>query len=103
MRLATHHAGEPLIAESSDKLPNGVSMMRLTARGVRSPRHTTQYWEAGPVDGPLMIFLHGWPGIGLMWRAQTEAFASEGWRCISPDMRGYGGCSAPTASNAYAL
>ena len=78
-------------------------MMRLTARTFRSPRHTTCYWEAGPIDGPLMIFLHGWPEIGLMWRAQVEAFASEGWRCVAPDMRGYGGSSAPTASRAYAL
>lgn len=77
--------------------------MSLTSRRFHSPRHTTHYWEAGPVDGPLMIFLHGWPGIGLMWRAQIEAFASEGWRCIAPDMRGYGGSSAPTASEAYAL
>jgi pimeloyl-ACP methyl ester carboxylesterase len=50
-----------------------------------------------------MIFLHGWPGIGVMWRAQVESFASEGWHCIAPDMRGYGGSSAPTASEAYAL
>jgi pimeloyl-ACP methyl ester carboxylesterase len=77
--------------------------MRLAVRTFRSPRHTTCYWEAGPIDGPLMIFLHGWPGIGLMWRAQVEAFASEGWRCVAPDMRGYGGSSAPTASEAYAL
>jgi pimeloyl-ACP methyl ester carboxylesterase len=75
----------------------------MTARTVSSPRHTTCYWEAGPVDGPLMFFLHGWPQIGLMWRAQVEAFASEGWHCIAPDMRGYGGSSAPTASEAYAL
>jgi len=75
----------------------------LIARTFRSPRHTTRYWETGPADGPLMIFLHGWPGIGLMWRAQIEAFASEGWRCVAPDMRGYGGSSAPTASQAYAL
>ena len=78
-------------------------MMRLTARTFRSPRHTTRYWEAGPIDGPLMIFLHGWPEIGLMWRAQVEAFAAEGWRCVAPDMRGYGGSSAPTASAAHAL
>jgi pimeloyl-ACP methyl ester carboxylesterase len=51
----------------------------------------------------LMIFLHGWPEIGLMWRTQIEAFASEGWRCVAPDMRGYGGSSAPAASEAYAL
>jgi pimeloyl-ACP methyl ester carboxylesterase len=50
-----------------------------------------------------MIFLHGWPGIGLMWRSQVEAFATEGWHCIAPDMRGYGGSSAPTTSEAYAL
>jgi pimeloyl-ACP methyl ester carboxylesterase len=38
-----------------------------------------------------------------MWRAQIEAFASEGWRCIAPDMRGYGGSSAPAAPEAYRL
>jgi pimeloyl-ACP methyl ester carboxylesterase len=75
----------------------------LTVRTFNSPRHTTRYWEAGPVDGPLMIFVHGWPEIGLMWRAQLEAFGSEGWHCVAPDMRGYGGSSAPYASEAYAL
>lgn len=77
--------------------------MPLAGRIFRSPRHTTRYWEIGPADGPLMMLLHGWPGIGLMWRAQAEAFASEGWRCVAPDMRGYGGSSAPTAAEAYAL
>jgi len=75
----------------------------LTHCTFSSARHTTAYLAAGPVDGPLMIFLHGWPQIGLMWRAQIEAFASAGWRCIAPDMRGYGGSSAPTASEAYTL
>lgn len=82
---------------SSDNVPD------LTVHTFSSPRHTTRYLEAGPANGPLMIFLHGWPEIGLMWRAQIEAFASEGWRCIAPDMRGYGGSSAPAASEAYAL
>jgi pimeloyl-ACP methyl ester carboxylesterase len=75
----------------------------LIARTVSSPRHTTRFWQAGPDDGKLLIFLHGWPGIGLMWRAQLQALASEGWRCIAPDMRGYGGSSAPAAAEAYAL
>jgi len=78
-------------------------MMQLTSHSFRSPRHTTHYWAAGPADGPLMIFLHGWPQIGLMWRAQIEAFASDGWRCIAPDMRGYGASSAYTDPAAYAL
>ncbi|HEY0793077.1 MAG TPA: alpha/beta fold hydrolase [Chthoniobacterales bacterium] len=75
----------------------------LTGRTFSSPRDTTRYWEAGPLDGPLMIFLHGWPEIGLIWRAHLEAFASEGWRCVAPDMRGYGGSSAPADSEGYAL
>jgi len=75
----------------------------FTARIFASSRHTSRYWEAGPAEGPLMIFLHGWPQIGLMWRAQMEAFASEGWRCIAPDMRGYGRSTAPSPSETYAL
>jgi len=46
----------------------------LTSATFSSARHTTHYWEAGVAGGPLMIFLHGWPGIGLLWRAQMEAF-----------------------------
>jgi pimeloyl-ACP methyl ester carboxylesterase len=81
-------------------MPKGFTLTNAT---FSSPRHTTHYWEAGVAGGPLIMFLHGWPEIGLVWRAQMEAFASEGWHCIAPDMRGYGGSSAPSASEAYAL
>jgi pimeloyl-ACP methyl ester carboxylesterase len=50
-----------------------------------------------------MIFLHGWPSISLMWRAQMDAFALEGWHCVAPDLRGYGGSSAPAANDAYII
>lgn len=68
----------------------------------RTPRHTTHYLEAGRADGPLMMFLHGWPELGIIWRAQMAAFAAKGWRCIAPDMRGYGGSSIPADPAAYA-
>ena len=48
-----------------------------------------------------MIFLHGWPELSLIWRAQMDAFAADGWRCVAPDLRGYGGSSAPAADDAY--
>ena len=64
-------------------------------------RHTTHYLQSGPADGPLMMFLHGWPEIGLVWRAQMDAFAAKGWRCVAPDMRGCSGSSAPAATDAY--
>jgi pimeloyl-ACP methyl ester carboxylesterase len=75
----------------------------LTVRTVSSPRHTSRYLEAGPADGPLMLFLHGWPGIGLMWRTQLEAFAADGWHCVAPDMRGYGGSSVPDRTDDYRM
>jgi pimeloyl-ACP methyl ester carboxylesterase len=83
----------PDMAES-----NPVAVRRLVGG-----RHTTAYLDQGPADGPLMIFVHGWPELGLVWRAQMAHFAALGWRCIAPDMRGYGGSSAPTATSAYAM
>ena len=74
----------------------------LVSHTFSTPRHTTHYLECGPADGPLILFLHGWPEIGLVWRAQMEAFAAEGWHCVAPDMRGYGGSSAPADRAAYA-
>lgn len=75
----------------------------LASRTFRTPRHTTHYLESGPANGPLMMFLHGWPELSLIWRAQMAAFAAEGWHCVAPDMRGYGGSSAPAANHAYTL
>ena len=75
----------------------------LVSRTFSTPRHTTHYLESGPADGPLMIFLHGWPELSLMWRTQMDAFATDGWRCVAPDLRGYGGSSAPAANDAYTI
>lgn len=50
-----------------------------------------------------MFFLHGWPELGLVWRKQIEHFAALGWRCIAPDMRGYGGSSKPENFAAYTI
>ena len=68
-----------------------------------TPRHRTAWIEAGPTEGPLMIFIHGWPELGLLWRRQIEHFAARGWRCVAPDMRGYGGSSVPTDIASYAV
>ncbi|WP_202807776.1 alpha/beta hydrolase [Mycolicibacterium aromaticivorans] len=75
----------------------------MIARTFSTPRHTTHYLESGPADGPLMVFLHGWPSIGLIWHAQMEAFSADGWHCVAPDLRGYGGSSVPAAGDAYAI
>jgi pimeloyl-ACP methyl ester carboxylesterase len=52
-------------------------------------------------DGPVVLFCHGWPESWYSWRHQMLALAQAGYRCIAPDMRGYGGTSAPDALEAY--
>ena len=75
----------------------------MTEHAVETARHTTHYLESGPTDGPLLIFVHGWPALSIMWRKQLEHFAGLGYRCVAPDMRGYGKSSAPRAHEEYAL
>jgi len=83
--------------------PAMAEIASFAGRRLTTMRHSTAYLEAGPANGPLMVFVHGWPELSLVWRAQIEHFASRGWRCVAPDMRGYGGSSAPPATNAYAM
>ncbi len=58
----------------------------MTEHSTTSRRHRTAYLETGPASGPLMIFIHGHPEIGLLWRAQMDYFGVAGWHCVAPDM-----------------
>ena len=57
---------------------------------LKTARHTTGYLACGAEAAPLLIFCHGWPELSLSWRHQLPALAALGFRCIAPDMRGYG-------------
>jgi pimeloyl-ACP methyl ester carboxylesterase len=61
-----------------------------TEHTATSARHTTGYLASGADDAPLLIFVHDWPELSLSWRHQLPVFAALGFRCIAPDMRGYG-------------
>ncbi|WP_269744458.1 alpha/beta fold hydrolase [Stigmatella aurantiaca] len=50
-----------------------------------------------------MIFIHGWPELSSMWWHQLECFSALGFRCVAPDMRGYGGSSQPSSLGDFAL
>ncbi len=70
---------------------------------IETARHRTFYLESGPPGGPVLVFVHGWPALAMSWRPQLVHFAALGYRCIAPDMRGYGGSSAPRRREDYAL
>jgi pimeloyl-ACP methyl ester carboxylesterase len=57
----------------------------------------------GPVDGELVILLHGFPEGAEMWLRQIGALAKAGCLAVAPDLRGYGKTDAPEGVEAYAL
>jgi len=60
-----------------------------------------RYAEIG--SGPLVLFCHGWPESWYSWRHQLTAVSAAGFRCVAPDMRGYGGTEAPEPIDQYTL
>jgi pimeloyl-ACP methyl ester carboxylesterase len=70
---------------------------------VRTARHTSHVLACGPADGPLLVFVHGWPELALSWRHAMPAMAALGFRCVAPDMRGYGRSTVHPHAADYAL
>ncbi|MDE0943276.1 MAG: alpha/beta hydrolase [Alphaproteobacteria bacterium] len=56
---------------------------------------------AGPVDGPLVLFLHGFPQSKYAWRSELPALAKAGFRAAAPNQRGYSPGARPTLLSDY--
>jgi pimeloyl-ACP methyl ester carboxylesterase len=52
-------------------------------------------------DGPLVLFLHGFPDFWYSWRFQLPAVARAGFRAWAPDLRGYNLTEKPVGVHAY--
>jgi pimeloyl-ACP methyl ester carboxylesterase len=75
----------------------------VTEHVAKSARHTSFYLACGPEDGPLVIFVHGWPELSISWRHQLPFLAAMGFRAVAPDMRGYGRSSVYGRHEDYGL
>ncbi|MFT2713274.1 alpha/beta fold hydrolase [Clavibacter sp. Sh2126] len=57
------------------------------------------FWrEAGPVDAPVLLLLHGYPSSSHMFRHLIPALAGR-YRVIAPDLVGFGRSSAPSVDD----
>jgi abhydrolase domain-containing protein 6 len=52
--------------------------------------HAWPYLEAGPPDGPPMVFLHGYGTSKDAMMSMAAHFARRGWRTLAPDLPGFG-------------
>lgn len=69
---------------------------------VRAGALLVAYAEAGPMSGPPVILLHGWPYDIYSFAEVAPLLAARGFRVIVPFLRGYGGTrfvSADTKRN----
>jgi pimeloyl-ACP methyl ester carboxylesterase len=55
---------------------------------------------AGDPGQPLLVFLHGFPEAAFVWDELLEHFGLR-YRCVAPNLRGYGDSSSPGEVEAY--
>lgn len=65
-------------------LPNSISIFHRTA---------------GPLDGPVILLLHGFPASSFQFRNLIPILASAGYRVIAPDLPGFGFTEIPASLN----
>ena len=58
---------------------------------------------AGPVNGPLVVLLHGFPEFWYGWQHQIPALAEAGFRVLALDQRGYNLSEKPRRVRDYCL
>jgi pimeloyl-ACP methyl ester carboxylesterase len=75
----------------------------MQTRIVETDGLTQQVLEDGPEGGPLVLLIHGFPELGLSWRAQVKALGEAGYRAVAPDMRGYGGTDKPGRTEEHTI
>lgn len=74
--------------------------MRITVNNISL--HVVDNYDGNcSSDTPVLLFLHYWGGSSRTWAPVMEALPAA-WRCIAPDLRGWGDSEAPM-DDAYAL
>ncbi len=73
----------------------------MQTRTIQTDGLKQQVLEAG--EGPLVLLIHGFPELGISWRAQVQALAEAGYHAVAPDMRGYGGTDKPERTEDYSI
>jgi pimeloyl-ACP methyl ester carboxylesterase len=85
----------PWSARRNDPLGMTETLRLATAPGIEIACRAS-----GPLGAPRLVFLHGFPEGSFIWDGLRAQF-SDRYRCLAPDLRGYGESSAPAEVAAY--
>ncbi|MEP7047729.1 MAG: haloalkane dehalogenase [Ilumatobacteraceae bacterium] len=59
------------------------------------------YVDEGPRDAPVVLLLHGEPAWSYLYRRMIPPLTGAGYRCIAPDLIGFGRSDKPTDRATY--
>ncbi|EFV12345.1 hypothetical protein HMPREF9336_02807 [Segniliparus rugosus ATCC BAA-974] len=59
--------------------------------------------DEGPLDGPVVVLLHGFPERSGSWRGVIPPLVAAGRRVLAPDQRGYSPGARPEGAKHYTL
>jgi hypothetical protein len=81
--------------------PDGGSNMDLREKFIVTNGIKLHVMEAGLQDGPMVLFLHGFPEFWYAWRKQINYFVEKGYLVVAPDQRGYNLSDKPIGIASY--
>ncbi len=59
--------------------------------------------DTGPLDGPTVVLLHGFPQRATCWAPVAARLNAAGVRTLAPDQRGYSAGARPSGRAAYTI
>lgn len=59
------------------------------------------YLDEGPRDGQIVVLMHGEPSWSFLYRKMIPPLAAAGFRCIVPDLVGFGKSDKPASRSDY--
>ncbi len=59
------------------------------------------YIDVGPADGTVILLLHGEPTWSYLYRRMIPPLTAAGFRCVAPDLIGFGRSDKPTKRSTY--
>ncbi|WP_121253608.1 alpha/beta fold hydrolase [Nocardioides ferulae] len=59
--------------------------------------------DEGPLDGPVVVLLHGFPERSTSWREVAPLLHARGLRTVAPDQRGYSPGARPPRRRDYRI
>ena len=57
--------------------------------------------DSGPLDGDVVVLLHGFPQTAQSWSQVTEILNARGFRTLAPNQRGYSAGARPAGRRQY--